>query len=120
MIMSSNGFEWVTSPDVLTKAIEKLASDLPEAVKQVLDEVGREMAVWAKANAPWKDITGNARNGLTYTVEGGPDLLVLTFGHTVYYGKYLELCNGQRFAIVASTIETHLPVLEARLRGLVE
>jgi hypothetical protein len=32
--------------------------------------------------------------------------------HTVFYGKYLELSNGGKYAIVMSTLEGNLPKLE--------
>lgn len=114
-------FEWLSgqSPDVLADRINQIVVNLPEAVREVLDEVGKEMTAWAKQNAPWKDVTGMARNGLTYEVTGSADAFVLTFGHTVTYGKFLELAHSGRFAIIASAIQMHLPALEAKLRGVV-
>jgi hypothetical protein len=37
-------------------------------------------------------------------------------GHTVFYGKYLELSNGGTHAVVMSTIEENLPMLERMLQ----
>jgi hypothetical protein len=42
----------------------------------------------------------------------------ITLGHTMFYGLYLELANGQRYAIIMPTIEAGLPELEGMLRGL--
>jgi hypothetical protein len=98
----------------------------------------------ARMTAPWEDRTGNARSGLFYAVDGlgfppivgqynadasiqdpdplkisgERDKLVLAMGHTVFYGKYLELSHGSKYAIVMSTIEGNLPVLEKMLEDL--
>ena len=52
------------------------------------------------------------------TISGDKDTLLIAFGHTVYYGKYLELDHGGRYAIVMSTMQRNLPVLERMLKDL--
>jgi len=65
-------------------------------------------------------VTGGAQSQATdtTTVSGGPDALKVVLGHTVFYGKFLELERGGRYAIVMSTIEGNLPVLERQLKKL--
>jgi hypothetical protein len=41
---------------------------------------------------------------------------VIALGHTVYYGKYLE--TSPKYAVVMSTIEANLPILERMLKNL--
>lgn len=77
------------------------ASDMKSAKKmerQLLSGVGGLMRLGAgrgerhmKHNAPWRDRTTNARNGLfgKYQREART-LFSITFGHTVDYGIYLE------------------------------
>jgi hypothetical protein len=53
------------------------------------------------------------------TVErGSKDLLIVTLGHTVFYGRFLELSRGGKHAVVMSTLEGRLPELERMLQGL--
>ena len=135
---------WVTPPDALAKAIEDYAERALVAVHAAASYVGQKMQNEARANAPWENRTSNARSGLFYAVEGfglpvltgevsagamaqktdvatvsgSKDRLVIVVGHTVFYGKFLELCNGGRYAIVMSTMENNLPVLERMLKDL--
>ncbi len=54
----------------------------------------------ARSQARWKNITGNARQGLTgQAYEMLPQLFIALF-HKVDYGKYLELSNDGKFAII--------------------
>ena len=98
----------------------------------------------ARLEAVWEDRTGNARGGLFFAVDGfgfppitgtvtpeatremsdttvesgDAGTLIVTLGHTVYYGKFLELSNGGRYGIVMSTIEGNLPNLERMLQEI--
>lgn len=54
----------------------------------------------------------------TETVQGSKSRLIVTLGHTVYYGRFLELSRGGRYAVVMSTLERNLPRLERMLRTL--
>jgi hypothetical protein len=71
-----------------------------------------------------KDAYKDSRGGVVnrgrigdVTVErGSADTLIITLGHSVFYGKYLELSNGGKNAVIMSTIESNLPNLEQMLR----
>lgn len=84
-----------------------------------------------KANAPWRDRTTNARNGLYSTTRierfggwgvGGPRpgvvRIIVDSGHQVAYGVYLEKNNGGRWAIVQPTLDFFGPQLLSQIRGL--
>jgi len=130
------GFQWVVKPEQLAKNIEAYAL----AVRW-----GQECQDKSRKAAPWTNRSGAARSGLffavdglgfqpfigqlgekgaealaaktdTATVEGDAQHLVITLGHTVFYGKFLELCNGGKYAVVMSTIESNLPQLEKLLK----
>jgi hypothetical protein len=116
------------------------------AVYAAAVRVGEMMQNEAHAGAPWEDRSGHARSGIFYAVEGfglGPEIgqiepgaaakmtdtatvsgsedrLVITLGHTVFYGKYLELSHGGKYAIIMSTVEGNLGNLERLLKGLLE
>lgn len=144
--MTTSGIHWITPPETLAENIERYGQRVLIAVQAVAMYVGQEMANQGRLNAPWEDRTGNARSGLFYavdgfdletivgqvptdaaqlntdsvTVSGSRDELVIAFSHTVFYGKYLELSNGGRYAIIMSTIQQHLPVLEKALNEVLE
>lgn len=64
-----------------------------------------QIEAYAQSNAPWGDITGAARHGLTANVfhEGGE--IVLELSHSVDYGYWLEVIQGGNFAIIMPTLE---------------
>lgn len=139
------GFYWVTSPDTLAKRVEEYGKRLLIAIQSVATYVGQQMQDDSRLRAPWQDRTGNARSGIFFAVDGfglqpitgtvtpaadalktdmaverGDDeTLIITLGHTVFYGKFLELSNGGIYAIILSTIQSHLSQLERMLKELV-
>jgi hypothetical protein len=64
------------------------------------------------------EVTPDAKSQMSdVAVESGDaNTLIVTLGHTVFYGKYLELSNGGKYAVVMSTIERNLPSLERMLQ----
>jgi coproporphyrinogen III oxidase len=59
----------------------------------------------AKANAPWKDRTGEARKLLKGKVIEEDDAVGFALIHRVEYGKHLETANSGKYAILKPTIE---------------
>jgi hypothetical protein len=76
------------------------------------------MANYAKANAPWTDRTGNARQGLWSNVEGVPRQSVsISIEHGVIdYGIWLEILHAGRWAILLPTISYFHPRIMADIR----
>jgi len=91
--------------DSLSGALEALGTG--DSSLDRAEEVAQEMLADAKANAPWDDRTGIAREGLDVDVskEGGD--IVITLFHTAEYGIWLELIQSGRFAIIMPTIEKY-------------
>lgn len=141
--MNSSGFKWVVSPEAqLIPAIRKYGQDVLVAVQAVANYWGQSVQDEARLSANWTDRTANARGGLFFAVDGfgldtitgtvTPDAksqmsdvavesgdantLVITLGHTVFYGRFLETSNGGKYAVVMSTIEKNLPGLENLLK----
>lgn len=134
----NSGFQWVVSPEVIAKGLENYGERALVALQAVANYWGQGIQDEARQNAVWEDRTGNARGGLFFAVDGfglspitgevtpeaksemsdvavesgDRDTLIVTLAHTVFYGKYLELSNGGRYAIIMSTIESNLPKLE--------
>lgn len=136
---------WVEPPDGLAKALEEYGQRALAAVHGTAVMVGQKMQDEARLNVPWEDRSENARGGIFFAVDGfnletfvgevkpgnpvtferdredgGTDSgseteLILFFGHTMFYGRFLELCNGGKYAIIQPTIEANLPVLKRML-----
>ena len=108
---------WRKSPDDLGEAIRLWGGQVNNRVYQGMAKLGPEMEASAKANAPWQDQTGNARAGLHATVGGSRGATTTVYlMHGVHYGKYLELKNGGRFAIVGPTLVQFYPKAREVLR----
>ena len=141
----NTGFQWVEPPEKLARNIEAYGQRVLVALHAVAVRWGQECQDKARKAATWTPRTGAAQSGLffavdglgfqpfigalgkdgakalaaktdTATIEGDDKHLVITLGHTVFYGKYLELCNGGKYAVVMSTIESNLPHLEKLLK----
>jgi hypothetical protein len=140
----SSGFEWVVSPKVIEDGLDQYAQRALVVIHAAATKWGQDNQNQARENAKWEDRTGHARSGLFFAVDGfgfnpiygevEPDpkslmndvavesgdanTLIVTLGHTVFYGKYLETHHGEIYAIVMSTLEGNLPNLERDLRDL--
>jgi hypothetical protein len=140
----SSGFEWVVSPKVLAKGLEDYGKKALIAIQAIANYWGQSIQDEARQNANWEDRTGNARGGLFFAVDGfglepivgtvtpeatsemsdvvvesgDANTLVITLAHTVFYGKFLELSNGGRYAIIMSTIEANLGSLERQVQDV--
>jgi len=140
----TSGFQWVVSPEVIAKGIEDYGNKALVAIQAAATYWGQSIQNQARENAIWEDRTGNARGGIFFAVDGfglqpltgevtpeaksemtdvavesgDANTLLVTLGHTVFYGKYLETSNGETYAIVMSTIETNLPGLERMIQDI--
>jgi|SRR5688572_140383 len=138
----ASGFQWVVSPKVIGQGLDDYGQKALIAIQAIANYWGQSVQDEARQNAHWEDRTGNARSGLFFAVDGfgltpltgevspearaemsdvtvesgSQDTLIITLGHTVFYGKFLELSNGGRNAIIMSTIESNLPSLERLLQ----
>jgi len=139
----NSGFRWVISPQQqLIPNIEEYGKKALVAVQAVANYWGQMIQDEARQEARWEDRTANARDGIFFAVDGfglgtitgtvtvdaesggdgvtvengDKDTLIITLGHTMVYGKYLELSNGGRYAIIMSTIERNLGTLERMLK----
>jgi hypothetical protein len=140
----SSGFEWVVSPDVIAKGLDDYGQRVLYALQAVATYWGQSVQDEAREAAKWEDRTGNARSGLFFAVDGfglnplvgevtpeaksemsdvavesgDKDTLIITLAHTVFYGKFLELSNGGKNAIIMSTLEKNLPALERQVQAI--
>ena len=97
--------DWKRDPEDLGKAIAKTGERvLTHALVPYLSRQADMLRNQMKQDAPWADKTGMARRTLLVEVEQDDKKIALVFSHGVPYGKYLELSNGGRYAIVGPTI----------------
>jgi hypothetical protein len=78
-------------------------------VAEGMSEGREKVELYARSNAPWSDITGMARQGLTASVYQDGGEIVLELAHTEEYGYWLEVIQDGRFAIIMPTLETLAP-----------
>lgn len=118
--VSGSGFEWVITP---TQAFPDLLAWQQDGCYQALLAISyfyaSEIENWMKANAPWTDRTGNARQSLYANVDELVAEIVITFGHGVSYGKFLELRHMGAYAIISPAIDHFLPLIWADVRAVV-
>jgi len=113
--------EWVIKPEKMAGAINAYGDKVLVATKSVAEYIAVKMQNEARQNAPWEDRTGNARGGLFAIVEEAAKAIVeiyLSHGHTIFYGVFLELDHGGKYAIILPTIEANLPDLKQMLDNL--
>jgi hypothetical protein len=120
--VAETGVVWIEPPEKMARALEKYGERVLAAVRAVAEYIATKMQDESRRNAPWQDRTGNARSGLFGAVEQEAAEAIVTIylshGHTVYYGQFLELAHGQKYAIIMPTIEANLPELKRMLDEL--
>lgn len=84
-----------------------------DVAAEAFDKAALNIKTYAQNNAPWTDRTGDARKLLDTAVELDKGEVTLLLGHGVEYGKWLELIQDGRFAIIMDTLEQYAPVVIA-------
>ena len=72
-----------------------------------------------RANAPWTDRTGNARNGLMGRAGREGSSYTVDMFHSVPYGIWLEVRWGGRYSTILPTLQEVSPQVMAHARGLI-
>lgn len=116
--------EWDVTPD---KMLDDLATDYATAIKRgiylICQRYAAEIEAWMKAgtNAPWKDRTANARQGLYAKVEEElNEYIQILIDHTMDYGVRLEFDYGGRFAVIAPALDMFAPKIWADIEALLK
>lgn len=107
--------EWDRPVNVV---VTRWADEVMQLILAGLERIVRKYAPlieqWMKQNAPWKDITGNARAGLHAEVGilvGRHYDLYLDHSDAVPYGSLLELKNQGKFAIIQPALDHWQPII---------
>lgn len=100
--------------------LDKLLDTTEKRLRVYADLAAQKLEAKAKNSASWTDRTGDARR----TIKGfakhakGANKIRITLQDGVYYGKYLEYCNGGKYAIIEPTIDSEAPNIIENMRGL--
>lgn len=100
-------FSW-TGLDKLVSSLEKMTAEMDEQRVQGAQRLADDLLAYMKANAPWKDRTGQARDTLMTTVVDDPEAhqtrVFAAYG--VFYGVFLEnkTYGGKSYAIIRPSI----------------
>lgn len=106
--------------DSLTPGLKALLPRVDAAVDLVFDRYEAEAETYARANAPWKDNTGNARAGLFAQHDSEPMVKhQLTVYGTMPYTFWLEVRWSGKYAIIGPTLYEIAPHLAADLAAAV-
>lgn len=119
----SGAITWVTGISVIAQGAEQYGDRLRVATLALGAYFASRIQTAMRQNAIWEDRTGNARSGLFSQAEQAAQDVVtiwLSHGHTVDYGKWLELANAGKYAIIMPTLQSFLPEIEQALQRLVE
>jgi hypothetical protein len=113
--MASSGIVW--SGDLLRK-VRSLNNTFERRLDALIVHSAGKVQNAAKQGAPWKDQTGNARNGLTGKANVGGSTKEVVLSHGVPYGIWLEVKNGGQYQIIMPTIIREGQVLMRRCNTL--
>lgn len=102
----------------LEEGLARFNGVMHERLTAIMGYTAASMETYARTNAPWKDRTSNARNGL----KGEVDIAALhhyavTLSHSVPYGIWLEVRWAGKYAIIMPTIRQESVKLAAILRS---
>ena len=86
------------------KNLDRLVENVTNNVADEMDRFGALMENAAKRDAPWTDRTGDARRSIEAATLKDVDKIATFLSIGVEYGKYLELSNAGKYAIVWVTI----------------
>lgn len=75
---------------------------------------------YARLNAPWKDRTTNARNGLIAQSGKQGSEYYIVLAHRVPYGIWLEVRWSGKYAIIMPTINEFSPKVIATTNKILE
>jgi len=111
--------------DTLTPTLKALPGVIDKIVATTMHYYEPQVENYAKLNAPWKDRTTNARNGLAARSGRNAKTHYIVLFHQVPYGIWLETRWSAKYAIIMPTIDKYGPeimdtfnkILEKRFPG---
>lgn len=98
---------WDREISVFVNGIKRAEIDyLNRGIERIALKFAPQIESWMKANAPWTDRTGNARQGLYAEVEQLiTDMVSIVIGGRVSYTYWLEVANQGKYAVIAPALD---------------
>jgi hypothetical protein len=120
--VAGSGIVWAAgrSPADLAKALDLYERKAMAAVAALAKYFEPVLEHYAKSHRPWTDRTGNARQTMFSVSEMAGDVVRLYLSHGMEYGKWLELCNNGKYAVVMRTLEAHYGEIKRMLDRLLK
>lgn len=113
------GIVWIIPPTHLQREVTKYGDRVMAAINFLADFFAQKMQNEARQNAKWEDRTGNARSGLMgATRKAARDIVEIYLVHSMWYGKFLELARGGKYAVIMPTISANVPEISSALKRL--
>ena len=111
------GLTWEKRPEtVWGPAAIKYAEAIRQGIRELFDAWSPLIEEYMKANAPWRDHSSNARQGLNVKKEEETvGIISLVLAHTVDYGIYLELAHAGVWGIINPTLDIYGPLVWASI-----
>jgi hypothetical protein len=113
------GIVWQTPPSALIANVEAYGQRVQRAVAAVGQLLAPKIEAYAKANGPWTDRTGQARQGLTAISEASVDLVTVYLYHGAEHGKWLEIANGGRYRVIIPALSAHYGEAMSLIRSVI-
>lgn len=114
-------FHWVISPSELGGNIDSWGKRIWAGILAVAERFAQIIAARAQAIAPWRDVTGAARQGLRGFTQSGSNSVTIFVVTSVFYGIFLEMGTrfmGPRPAIMPAMEANYGPLMSA-LRAVI-
>jgi hypothetical protein len=101
------GIVWEVPPSVLAANTAAYGKRLYAAVVALGQYFAARLEGYAKANAPWTDRTGHARQSLVGRCVPTAAAVVIVLASLADYGIWLEVAHQGRYAILLRTLQAH-------------
>lgn len=105
--MPKSAFRW--EGDLKPQRFDQMGLNIKRAMVAAAGKTATEAQGWMRANAKWRDQTGNARNGLGTEVQTSKNNVRVILYHSVPYGIWLEVRWDGKYAIIQPAILHHAP-----------
>ena len=107
-----------TGREALAKRIGDIPPKMTRALVGLTEYHGMAAENAMRKNAPWRDQTSNARNGLHTTVTHNGNVHEIILAHGVSYGIWLEVRWAGRYQIILPTLQDTSAAVMDSLTGL--
>lgn len=102
--MAKTQVKWIKNE--ITPNLIKFPPKMHAALGTFMEYESGNVQDYMRANAPWTDRTGNARQGLFAKHEASLTSHKIVCYHTMPYGIWLEVAHDGQYRIIVPTIQS--------------